>query len=103
MLQESLNFAESDMDKRSLAEAITEAEQLIYATQKFIRDNSDLLTPKNVTKLEEIIQGLNQRIQSKDKNAISAQVEKLNNYSKPFAEKVMDQQISKAFSGKKIE
>jgi hypothetical protein len=37
------------------------------------------------------------------KNAISAQVEKLNNYSKPFAEKVMDQQISKAFSGKKIE
>ena len=103
MLQDSLNFAESDMDKRSLAEAITEAEQLIYATQKFIRDNSDLLTPKNVTKLEEIIQGLNQRIQSKDKNAISAQVEKLNNYSKPFAEKVMDQQISKAFSGKKIE
>ena len=103
MLQESLNFAESDMDKRSLAEAITEAEQLIYATQKFIRDNSDLLTPKDVTNLEEIIQGLNQRIQSKDKNAISAQVEKLNNYSKPFAEKVMDQQISKALSGKKIE
>ena len=103
MLQESLNFAESDMDKRSLAEAITEAEQLIYATQKFIRDNSDLLTPKDVAKLEEIIQGLNQRIQSKDKNAISAQVEKLNNYSKPFAEKVMDQQISKALSGKKIE
>ncbi|NBV56781.1 MAG: Fe-S protein assembly chaperone HscA [Bacteroidetes bacterium] len=103
MLQESLNFAESDIDKRSLAEAITEAEQLIYATQKFIRDNSDLLTLKDVAKLEEIIQGLNQRIQSKDKNAISAQLEKLNNYSKPFAEKVMDQQISKALSGKKIE
>ncbi len=103
MLQDSLNFAESDIDKRSLAEAITEAEQLIYATQKFIRDNSNLLTPKNVTKLKEIIQDLNQRIQSKDKNAISAQVEKLNNYSKPFAEKVMDQQISKALSGKKIE
>ena len=103
MLQESLNFAKSDMDKRSLTEAITEAEQLIYATQKFIRDNSNLLTPKNVTKLKEIIQDLNQRIQSKDKNAISAQVEKLNNYSKPFAEKVMDQQISKALSGKKIE
>ncbi len=46
MLQESLNFAKSDMDKRSLTEAITEAEQLIYATQKFIRDNSNLLTPK---------------------------------------------------------
>ena len=103
MLQESLNFAESDMDKRSLAEAITEAEQLIYATQKFIRDNSDLLAPNDVIKLEEIIQSLSQSIQSKDKNAISAQVEKLNNYSKPFAEKVMDQQISKALSGKKIE
>ena len=103
MLQESLNFAESDMDKRSLAEATTEAEQLIYATQKFIRDNSDLLAPNDVVKLEEIIQSLNQSIQSKDKNALSAQVEKLNNYTKPFAEKVMDQQISKALSGKKIE
>ena len=102
MLQESLSFAQSDMDKRSLAESTTEAEQLIYATQKFIRENKTLLTPKDIAKLEEIMQGLTQCINEKDKNAISSQIEKLNEYSRPFAEKVMDHQISKALSGKKI-
>ena len=102
MLQESLNFAESDMDRRSLVEAITEAEQLIYATQKFIRENKTLLTPKDIAKLEQIMQSLTQCINEKDKNAISSQMEKLNEYSRPFAEKVMDHQISKALSGKKI-
>lgn len=103
MLQESLNFAESDMDRRSLAEATTEAEQLIYATQKFIRDNNELLTPENIIELEKSIKSINQSIESKDKNTISAEIEKLNNYTKPFAEKVMDLKISKALSGKKIE
>ena len=102
MLQESLNFAQSDMDKRSLAESTTEAEQLIYATQKFIRENKTLLTPKDIAKLEQIMQSLTQCINEKDKNAISSQMEKLNEYSRPFAEKVMDHQISKALSGKKI-
>ena len=102
MLQESLIFAKSDMDKRSLAESTTEAEQLIYATQKFIRENKALLTPKDITKLDEIMQGLTQCINKKDQNAISSHIEKLNEYSRPFAEKVMDHQISKALSGKKI-
>lgn len=102
MLQESLSFAQSDMDKRSLAESTTEAEQLIYATQKFIRENKTLLTPKDIAKLEKIMQGLTQCINEKDKNAISSQIEKLNEYSRPFAEKVMDHQISRTLSGKKI-
>lgn len=102
MLQESLSFAQSDMDKRSLAESTTEAEQLIYATQKFIRENKALLTPKDIAKLDEIIQGLTQCINKKDQNAISSHIEKLNEFSRPFAEKVMDHQISKALSGKKI-
>lgn len=102
MLQESISFAQSDMDKRSLAESTTEAEQLIYATQKFIRENKTLLTPKDIAKLEKIMQGLTQCINEKDKNAISSQIEKLNEYSRPFAEKVMDHQISRALSGKKI-
>lgn len=102
MLQESLSFAQSDMDKRSLAESTTEAEQLIYATQKFIRENKALLTPKDIAKLDEIIQGLTQCINKKDQNAISSHIEKLNEFSRPFAEKVMDHQISKVLSGKKI-
>ena len=102
MLQESLSFAQSDMDKRSLAESTTEAKQLIYATQKFIRENKALLTPKDIAKLDEIMQGLTQCINKKDQNAISSHIEKLNEFSRPFAEKVMDHQISKALSGKKI-
>ena len=52
---------------------------------------------------EKSIKNINQSVESKDKNTISAEIEKLNNYTKPFAEKVMDLKISKALSGKKIE
>lgn len=50
MLKESIDHAQEDMDKRSLAEAKTEADQLVYATDKFIRDNADLLQQKILKK-----------------------------------------------------
>eukprot|EP00095_Tigriopus_kingsejongensis_P002286 maker-scaffold5040_size5084-snap-gene-0.0 protein:Tk02286 transcript:maker-scaffold5040_size5084-snap-gene-0.0-mRNA-1 annotation:"heat shock protein hsp70" len=54
MLKESIDHAEEDMSKRSLAEASTEAEQLIYATAKFVSDNASLLTEHNTEKINEL-------------------------------------------------
>lgn len=102
MLQASIAHAQADMDKRSLAEATTEADQLLYATQKFIQENSQLLTADNTAAIKQRMEKIKEAIRAKNKDVIVSTTDELNNYSRQFAEKVMDQQISKALQGKKI-
>ena len=102
MLEESITHAETDMKQRSLAESIVEAEQLIYATEKFIRDYSSTLTNQDIQNIEKLSENLKNNIQSTDNNAIHSSMEELNDYCKPYAEKIMDHEISKALKGKNI-
>lgn len=102
MLQESITNAQEDMDRRGIAEAKTEAEQLLYATEKFIRENRDLLNDENIAAIHLRMDKINEAIRAKNKDSIVSTTDELNNYSRQFAEKVMDKQISKALQGKKI-
>ncbi len=102
MLQESITNAQEDMDRRGLAEATTEADQLIYATEKFIRENGELLNQESETVIRQRMDKIKEAIGAKDKNLIVSMTDELNNYSRQFAEKVMDKQINKALKGKKI-
>ena len=103
MLKESIDHAQEDMDKRSLAEAKTEADQLVYATDKFIRDNADIFTAENIEKINYLKHEIVLSIDAKDKDGIVSAMDNLNNYSTQFAEKAMDKNIAKALQGKKIE
>jgi molecular chaperone HscA len=103
MLKESIDHAQEDMDKRSLAEAKTEADQLVYATDKFIRDNADIFTAENIEKINYLKHEIVLSIDAKDKDGIVSAMDSLNNYSTQFAEKAMDKNIAKALQGKKIE
>jgi molecular chaperone DnaK (HSP70) len=102
MLQQSIEHAQEDMDKRSLAESATEAEQLLYATEKFTRENSSILSPENIEGIETYVTKLKQALDAKDNDAIVIQTEELNTYSRQFAEQAMDHTIAKALQGKKI-
>ena len=103
MLKESIDHAQEDMDKRSLAEAKTEADQLVYATDKFIRDNADIFTAENIEKINYLKHEIVLSIDAKDKDGIVSAMDSLNNYSTQFAEIAMDKNIAKALQGKKIE
>jgi molecular chaperone HscA len=48
------------------------------------------------------MQALQLAITMEDKNLIQQKTEELNDISRPYAERIMDQAISKAMSGKKI-
>tara|TARA_B110000908_G_scaffold171414_1_gene234079 strand:- start:2022 stop:3722 length:1701 start_codon:yes stop_codon:yes gene_type:complete len=102
MLQQSIEHAQEDMDKRSLAESATEADQLLYATEKFTRENSSILSPENIQGIETYVTKLKQALDAKDNDAIVIQTEELNTYSRQFAEQAMDHTIAKALQGKKI-
>ena len=103
MLSNSILHAQTDMDMRSLLEAKTEAEQLIYATQKFTREHTDLLLEANLVIINEYIREIQNAIENKDRDAIIKHTDSLNTYSRQFAEKAMDKNIAKALQGKKIE
>ena len=102
MLVESLKNAAADMEQRTLTEARTEAEQLIYSMNKFTVEHADLLDSEALNQIELRVKDIKSAIQTKNKDQIVNSCEELNNFSKQFAEKAMDKTIAKALKGKKI-
>lgn len=102
MLKDSITKAESDMEMRSLVEATTEAEQLIYSINKFRNDHADLLNEENLNKIDLLVNNIKQAIDKKNKDLIVSSCDQLNEYTRQFAEKAMNATISKALKGKKV-
>ncbi len=102
MLLDSLQNAKQDMGFRSLQEARVEAEQLIYASQRFIEKNKDAISQEEIEETNKCIDLLNRSLNSNNKDEILKAHEQLNHITQPFAERLMDQAISKSIKGKSI-
>lgn len=102
-LLDSITNAKADISMRALVEARTEAEQMLGVTEKFVAKNLALLSKDELTLTANAMQALQLAITMEDKNLIQTKTEELNDLTRPFAERVMDQAISSALSGKRIE
>jgi molecular chaperone HscA len=102
MLLDSLTHATEDIQKRALVEATTEAEQMLETTRKFLKKNAQLLVNNEQAMTDVQMQKLTDAIAAEDKAAIQAETEILNELTRPFAERVMDQVIAAAMKGQKI-
>jgi molecular chaperone HscA len=102
MLLESITHAKNDMTTRVLVEAKTEAEQILVTTEKFLIKNSSLISPSEMTATTQSIHSLQQALTTEDKDLIHAKIEELNEVTRPFAERVMDEAVSNAMKGQKI-
>ncbi|MDB5223598.1 MAG: chaperone protein DnaK [Chitinophagaceae bacterium] len=102
MLLESITHAKDDIAARALLEARTEGEQLLETTEKFIQKNSKELMPDELVATAQAMQALQLALTMEDKDLIHSKIEELNNISRPYAERIMDQAVSKAMKGKAI-
>lgn len=102
MLLDSMEHAQEDIATRALAEAKTEAEQLLQTTEKFIHKNYESLLKEELMATTLAMQALQLAIDMNDKDLVQTKIEELNNISRPYAERVMDNAIGKAMAGKKI-
>ena len=102
MLMSSIQNAQSDMEKRSLIEAQTEAQNVILHSHKFLTQNKDHISTDEHLQLEKLVSQLETQKQSGSKDEINAAMETLNDYSRPIAERVMDVNIAEALKGKDI-
>ena len=102
-LMDSITHAKEDIATRALVEARTEAEQMLSVTEKFLTKNASILTKDELTASASAMQALQLAITMEDKNLIQAKTEELNDITRPFAERAMDQAISGALKGKDIQ
>ena len=101
-LMDSITYAKEDIATRALVEAKTEAEQILSVTEKFMSKNIALLSKEELMPTAEAMQALQLAITMEDKNLIQGKTEALNELTRPFAERFMDQAISGALKGKGI-
>jgi molecular chaperone HscA len=85
-----------------LVEAETEAQTMLEVTEKFLEKHRDLLESAEMETTLGQMQVLRQALLLRDKNRIQTETEKLNDVTRPFAERVMDAALKEAMRGQKI-
>jgi molecular chaperone HscA len=103
MLESSLLHARSDMDLRMLVEARNEGGQLIYTAERFIEKNADMLSESEAALTRSLILSLKEATNGSNRDLILNSIDALNDYTKPFAERLMDIAVRKALKGTTIE
>jgi len=103
MLLDSVTNAQGDVDERMLQEAKNEATQLIYHTERFIEKHCLILNEEELKLTNKELINLKNSLNSEDKNVIQKQIEVMNDTTRPFAERAMDNAIVTALKGKKID
>jgi molecular chaperone HscA len=102
MLLDSITNAQDDIKIRALVEAKTEAEQLIDTTTAFLNSNGALLSEDEKSQTARAMEELKAALTTEDKDRIHGKITQLNELSRPYAERVMDQAISRAMTGRNV-
>jgi len=88
MVREAEAHAEEDRKERERAEARNEADTLIYATEKSMKELGDKVQPADKTQIEEGIAALRQALEKGELEAIKEKTEALKQASYKIAEEV---------------
>ncbi len=102
MLRDSMIHAQDDMDRRALIEARNEGQNVVNHTDKFIKQNGQWLEQDDIDQLQSFQQELINHIKSGAKDDINNAMDRLNEFSRPLAEKALDYNIQSALKGKEV-
>lgn len=103
MLMESIENARDDVSRRMLIEARTEGEQMVYTVERFLEKNTEQVSEQEAIDTQKLIETLKSALGSGDKDLIHKSIDELNEFTRPFAERLMNTAISSAMKGKAIE
>ncbi len=103
MLIDSITHAKSDVEQRMLIEARSEGEQLVYTAERFLTKHGEFLTMEEITETTQHIEALKAALATAIKDDILKKADELNEFTRPFAERVMDVAVSSAMKGKSVD
>ncbi|WP_461255654.1 molecular chaperone DnaK [Treponema sp. R80B11-R83G3] len=99
MVKEAELHAEEDKKEREKAEVRNEADSMIYATEKNIKDLGDKVSAADKSKTEEAIADLRKALEGSDLQSIKNKTEALKQASYKIAEEIYKQQGSSGQQG----
>jgi molecular chaperone DnaK len=109
MLLESFEQAERDIEARMLIEARNEAETVVRATEKTLRNPdyvkvaAEELSPDEVARIEPALADLKAAMRTDDRAAIEARTRALNETTLHLAEVMMNRSVRQALSGRTVD
>ncbi len=103
MLIDSIENAKSDVEQRMLIEARSEGEQLVYTAERFIAKNSQILSATEINATNSHIEALKEALAKGEKDLILQKADELNEFTRPFAERLMDMAVGQAMKGKRVD
>ncbi|MDQ8706575.1 molecular chaperone DnaK [Streptomyces sp. LHD-70] len=77
MRQEAEQYADEDQKRREAAESRNQGEQLVYQTEKFLKDNEDKVPGEVKTEVEESLTELKEKLKGDDSAEIRTATEKV--------------------------
>jgi molecular chaperone DnaK len=87
MMREAEQYAEEDRGRREAAETRNQAEQLVYQTEKFVRENGDKVAEDTKTEVESAVSELKRLLEEDaDTNTLRSGVEKLASVSQKMGQ-----------------
>lgn len=102
MLIDSIQNAKEDMIVKALKEAQTEGMMIVNSTEKFIAQNDQWLSSKQVANIRSLSEKLKLSIKGHAKDEIQKAIQDLNEYTTPLAHLAMERHVSNAMRGTKI-
>lgn len=102
MLIDSIENARDDVSKRMLIEARTEGEQMVYTVERFLLKNKEQVSEQEIQDTRKFLGNLRTALSSGDKDLILKCIDELNEFTRPFAERLMNTAISAAMKGSKL-
>lgn len=103
MLLDSVTYAREDIQQRTIIEARTQGEQMVYTAESFIKKNKSHLSAEEIEQTNTYIKSLKHALSLPDKDSICKRTNELNELTRPFAERVMNSAVGRAMKGKAIE
>jgi molecular chaperone DnaK len=91
MVREAEQYAEEDRRRREAAEAKNRAEQLVYQTEKSLKDYGDKISDEDRATVESALNSLKEKLTGDDTVAITSATEALQQASYKLAEAVYAQ------------
>ncbi|MFD3699363.1 molecular chaperone DnaK [Streptomyces sp. NPDC058646] len=77
MRQEAEQYADEDLRRKEAAESRNQGEQLVYQTEKFVKDNEDKVPAEVRTEVEAAVSELQEKLKGEDTAEIRTATEKL--------------------------
>jgi molecular chaperone DnaK len=104
MLEESIEYAEQDFSERQLIEARNEAELMLHATGKSLRDERAAeLSAVERRAIDEGVASLRAAVAGSDYKAIRARIDELNQATMRLAELMMNRILEATLEGKRLD